>query len=286
MGCSRQVARYEGTWVFDGCFDRSEHGLACAVSTSSFVCCFKSHPEKELRLSIRKQTAQVVLTSKRLPATAIEQSCCTAYSSRPQHELRALRTLMLRSIAKVSQRLRAACIKSESRLIRSLGDCRGGRLELARASRASPYSTVLPYCSSVPSFSLTRTPYGVKPWETPDPQALLVNIILGMPVADRRSGTRSPPDIIFPKLRSHRPLYPNPAPSPQRRSSRGRPPPKELCFKTSPISVRGWIKVRLSACGPKREGSWKVSSGDDKYPGAFGRLRLPIKAISAFLQNP
>jgi hypothetical protein len=48
---------------------------------------------------------------------------------------------MLRSIAKVSQRLRAACIESESRLIRSLGDCCGGRPQLARASRASPYST-------------------------------------------------------------------------------------------------------------------------------------------------
>jgi hypothetical protein len=127
----RQVARYEGTWVFDGCFDRCEHGLACAVSTSSFVCCFKSHPEKELRLSIRKQTAQVVLTAKRLQVMAIEQSSCTSCSSRPQHELRVLRTLMLRSIAMASQRLRAACIESESRLISSLGDCRGGSPRLA-----------------------------------------------------------------------------------------------------------------------------------------------------------
>ncbi|PMD51964.1 uncharacterized protein K444DRAFT_248619 [Hyaloscypha bicolor E] len=127
----RQVARYEGTWVFDGCFDRCEHGLGCAVSTTSVVCCFKSHPDNEFPLSIRKQTAQVVLTAKRLQVMAIEQSSCTSCSSRPQHELRVLRTLMLRSIAMASQRLRATCIESESRLISSLGDCRGGSPRLA-----------------------------------------------------------------------------------------------------------------------------------------------------------
>jgi hypothetical protein len=40
--------------------------VSSPIQRRSFVC-----QSKELRLSIRKQTAQVVLTSKRLPATAI-----------------------------------------------------------------------------------------------------------------------------------------------------------------------------------------------------------------------
>ena len=59
-GRSNQIractARYEATWVSDGCFDRCEHGAACEPYRSR-LCLLVSrpYPDNELTLFIRKR---------------------------------------------------------------------------------------------------------------------------------------------------------------------------------------------------------------------------------------
>jgi hypothetical protein len=112
----------------------------------------------------------------------------------------------------------------------------------------------------VPSFSL-------RPWPTPDPQALLVNIILGLPVRHRRYGTI---DIIFPKLRAlARLCVLIEPPRPQSPSSQ-----KGSCFKTSPISVSIGLKY---SCPPAAfsEGFCILSM----YKNMLLHLHNPINVI-------
>lgn len=46
-------------------------------------------------------------------------------------------------------------------------------------------------------------------------------------------------------------------------------------FQNIPISASRWIKVRLAACSPKREGSY-ILGADKNILGAFGSLLPPI----------